>query len=61
MLELYRKRYMSLASSNSHYHTEKSQKRFEKYKSEGAEMKGKYIKGEISKNEFKKWIEESYK
>ena len=60
LLDLYRKRYMSLASSNSHYHTEKSQKKFEKYKSEGPIMKEKYMKGEISKNEFKKWIEESY-
>ena len=60
LLELYRKRYMSLASSNSHYHTHKTEMKFEKYKSEGAIIKEKYLKGEISKNEFKKWINESY-
>ena len=53
MLELYRKRYMSLASSNSHYHTDKAEMRFEKYKLEGAEMKKKYLKGEISENDLK--------
>jgi len=52
---------MSLASSNSHYHTEKTEQKFEKYKLEGAIMKEKYLKNEISKKEFKKWIESSYK
>ncbi|MBQ9313639.1 MAG: hypothetical protein IJ220_01350 [Clostridia bacterium] len=60
LLEMYRKRYMSLASSNSHYHTEKTKMRFEKYKSEGAVMKENYLKREISKKEFKKWIERTY-
>lgn len=60
LLELYRKRYMSLASSNSHYHTEKAEMRFEKYKSEGAIMKEKYIDGKISNADFKRWIESSY-
>ena len=60
LIELYRKRYMFLASSNSHYHTENSEMRFGKYKSEGAITKEKYIKGEISIKAFKKWIIESY-
>ena len=44
LLELYRKRYMSLASNNSHYHTENSKIKFEKYKSEGIKIKEKYLK-----------------
>ena len=31
----------------------------EKYKKEGAIMKEKYLNKDISKKEFKKWIEES--
>ena len=58
---MYRKRYMSLASSNSHYHTEKTINKFEIYKLKGTTMKEKYLKGEISKKEFRKWIDESYK
>ncbi len=59
LLELYRIRYMSLASNYSHYHTENSKIKFEKYKKEGAIMKKKYLNKEISKKELKKWIESS--
>lgn len=61
LLDMYRKRYMSLASSVSHYGTPKAIQKFEKYKEEGAIMKNKYLNKEISKKEFKKWIEESKK
>ena len=55
-LELYRKRYMSLASSVSHYGTDKAIERFERYKFEGAIMKQKYLNKEITANEFEQWI-----
>lgn len=48
LLDLYRRRYMSLASSVSHYGTENAIKRFEKYKKEGALIKKKYLNKEIS-------------
>lgn len=57
-LELYRKRYMSLASSVPHYGTDKA---VERYKVEGAIMKKKYLNKEISANEFKKWINDDKK
>lgn len=53
---MYRKRYMSLASSVSHYGTDKAIERFEKYKTEGAIMKAKYQNNEITAEEFEKWI-----
>ena len=56
LLDMYRKRYLSLASSVSHYGTEKSIEKFEKYKKDGAIMKKKYLNKEISKKEFKYWI-----
>ena len=56
LLDMYRKRYMSLASSVSHYGTNKSIERFEKYKKEGLIMKNKYLNKEISPEEFKNWI-----
>lgn len=59
LLDMYRKRYMSLASSVSHYGTDKAIERFEKYKKEGAVMKKKFLNKEISKREFKRWIEDS--
>lgn len=55
-LDMYRKRYMSLASSVSHYGTDKAIERFEKYKTEGAIMKAKYQNKEITVEEFEKWI-----
>lgn len=61
ILDMYRRRYMSLASSVSHYGTDKSIERFEKYKSEGAIMKAKYQNKEITSEEFEKWILESKK
>ena len=43
LLDMYRKRYLSLASSVSHYGTEKAIERFENYKKDGAVMfKGDY-------------------
>ena len=56
ILDLYRRRYMSLASSVSHYGTDKAIERFEKYKTEGAIMKAKYQNKEISAEEFENWI-----
>ena len=51
---------MSLASNNSHYHTTISKEKFKKFKLEGSEIKEKCLKGDISKMDFKKWIESSY-
>ena len=61
VLDLYRRRYMSLASSVSHYGTGKAIERFEKYKVEGAIMKQHYLNKEISAEEFEKWINNSRK
>ena len=47
LLDKYRKRYMSLASSVSHYGTDTAIARFEKYKKDGAIMKQKYLNKEI--------------
>lgn len=56
LLDMYRKRYLSLASSVSHYGTNKAIARFEKYKKDGAIMKKKYLEKKISGEEFEKWI-----
>ena len=56
LLDKYRKRYMSLASSVSHYGTDTAIARFEKYKKDGAIMKQKYLNKEITPKEFEKWI-----
>ena len=56
LLDMYRKRYLSLASSVSHYGTEKAIEKFENYKKDGAIMKKKYLDKEISAKEFEKWI-----
>lgn len=56
VLDMYRKRYMSLASSVSHYGTDKAIEKFETYKKDGNIMKSKYINKEISADEFEKWI-----
>lgn len=56
LLDMYRKRYLSLASSVSHYGTEKAIERFENYKKDGAVMKKKYLSNEITKKDFKEWI-----
>ena len=61
LLDMYRKRYLSLASSVSHYGTEKAIEKFENYKKEGAVMKKKYLNKEISAKEFEKWIKDSKK
>ena len=61
LLDKYRKRYMSLASSVSHYGTDTAIARFEKYKKDGAIMKQKYINKEITSKEFEKWILDSKK
>ena len=61
MLDMYRKRYLSLASSVSHYGTEKAIEKFENYKKEGAVMKKKYLNKEISAKKFEKWIKDSKK
>ena len=61
LLDMYRKRYLSLASSVSHYGTEKAIEKFENYKKEGAVMKKKYLNKEISGKDFEKWIENSKK
>ena len=53
---MYRKRYLSLASSVSHYGTEKAIERFEKYKKDGAVMKKKYLNKQISRKKFEEWI-----
>ena len=57
LLDMYRKRYLSLASSVSHYGTEKAIEKFENYKKDGAVMKKKYLDKKISAKEFEKWIE----
>ena len=57
LLDMYRKRYLSLASSVSHYGTEKAIEKFENYKKEGAAMKKKYLNKEINKKDFEEWIE----
>lgn len=59
LLDKYRKRYMSLASSVSHYGTDKAIERFERYKKDGAIMKSKYLNQEISAKEFENWILDS--
>lgn len=56
LLDMYRKRYLSLASSVSHYGTEKAIERFENYKKYGAIMKKKYLSKEINKKDFEEWI-----
>ena len=56
LLDKYRKRYMTLASSVSHYGTDSSIARFKKYKLDGAIMKKKYLSKEITAKEFEKWI-----
>lgn len=61
LLHKYRKRYMSLASSVSHYGTNTAIARFEKYKKDGAIIKQKYLNKEISPKEFEKWILDSKK
>lgn len=61
LLDKYRKRYMSLASSVSHYGTEKAIERFEKYKKDGVIMKKKYLNKDITPKEFEKWIESTKK
>lgn len=61
LLDKYRKRYMSLASSVSHYGTEKAIENFEKYKKDGAIIKKKYLNKEINPKEFEKWIENTKK
>ena len=61
LLDMYRKRYMSLASSVSHYGTDKAIQRFKKYKEEGAIMKAKYLNKEISAKEFENWISSTKK
>lgn len=58
LLDMYRKRYLSLASSVSHYSTEKAIERFENYKKDGAVMKKKYLDKEINGKEFEKWIKD---
>lgn len=60
LLNMYRKRYLSLASCVSHYGTDRAIDKFEKYKKEGAIIKQKYINKEISAKEFERWIEKSY-
>lgn len=61
LLDKYRKRYMSLASSVSHYGTDTAIAKFEKYKKDGAVMKQKYFNKEITPKEFEKWISDSKK
>lgn len=61
LLDMYRKRYLSLASSVSHYGTEKAIEKFENYKKDGAIMKKKYLNKEISWKEFERWIKSSKK
>ena len=61
VLDKYRRRYMSLASSVSHYGTDTAIIRFEKYKKDGAIMKAKYLNKEITPKEFEKWIESTKK
>lgn len=56
LLDKYRKRYMSLASSVSHYGTNTAIARFEKYKKDGSIMKQKYLNKEITPKDFEKWI-----
>ena len=61
ILDKYRRRYMSLASSVSHYGTDSAIARFEKYKKDGVIMKKKYINKEITAKDFEKWIESTKK
>lgn len=61
LLDKYRKRYMSLASSVSHYGTDTAIARFEKYKTEGAIIKAKYLNKEITSKEFEYWINNTKK
>lgn len=50
-----------MASSVSHYGTEKAIEKFEIYKKDGAIMKKKYLDKEISTKEFEKWIKDNKK
>ena len=50
-----------MASSVSHYGTEKAIEKFENYKKEGTVMKKKYLDKEISGKEFEKWIKNTKK
>lgn len=59
LLDMYRKRYLSLASAVSHYGTDTAIDRFERYKREGAIIRKKYINNEIEKKEFEEWIKNS--
>ena len=61
LLDKYRKRYMSLASSVSHYGTDTAIARFENYKKDGAIMKSKYLNKEITSKEFENWINNTRK
>ena len=61
LLDKYRKKYMSLAGSVSHYGTDTAIARFEKYKKDGAVIKQKYLNKEITPKEFEKWISDSKK
>lgn len=61
LLDKYRKRYMSLAGSVSHYGTDTAIAKFEKYKKDGAVIKQKYLNKEITPKEFEKWISDSKK
>ena len=61
LLDMYRKRYLSLASSVSHYGTEKAIEKFENYKKDGAIMKKKYLNKEINEKDFEEWIKKSKK
>ena len=57
LLNMYRKMYLSLAGSVSHYGTVKAIEKFENYKKEGAVMKKKYLDKGISGKDLRKWIE----
>ena len=50
-----------MASSVSHYGTEKAIEKFENYKKEGAIMKTKYLNKEINEKDFEEWIKKSKK
>ena len=47
---------MSLASSISHYGTDKAIEKFEKYREDRAIMKKKYLNKEITAKELENWI-----
>lgn len=52
---------ISLASSVSHYGTEKAIEKFENYKKNGAVIRKEYLDKEITKEEFEDWIQKSKK